>query len=265
VPAYTDKTIKNAVSFGCWNKTDVQVVQGLLNPIPVRWGGPAVPLVANGACDAKTVEAIKGVQRRYFSFDDGKIDAKDSPTLKVLNEMNRALAEKGRPGNAEFGGDVPGHLDEQKQEAQMLCWATAMAILQTWWYGERWLPWEAASWAGDEYEAKFQHKEGLDANVGNVRGFIEALGYRGLDAEVPLTAAGWRAVLATQPVAVMLRKSWGYHVRVAYGIKTDGTLHGTSVHICDPDGGRTYWESFHKFARLYQASDGMAGVRVWGA
>ena len=107
--------------------------------------------------------------------------------------------------------------------------------------------------------------EGLDADTGNVRGFIEALGYWGLDAEVPLTAAGWRAVLAAQPVAVMLRKSWWYHVRVAYGIKTDGTLHGTSVHICDPDGGRTYWESFHKFARLYRASDGMAGVRVWGA
>jgi hypothetical protein len=266
VPTYTNKTVKNKVYLNCWNKADVTVVQELLNPIPVNWGGASYTLPVNGVCDAKTVEAIKGVQRRYFAFEDGVIDATNSMTLQILNDMNRHLVEKPRPANTPTGGDVAPPVAVQKQDAQMRCWATAMAMLQTWWYGEPWTPWEAADAAGGGYGARYEDKtKGLDANVGHVKGFIEALGYRGLDHELTDDPNTWWPVLHMQPVAVMLRKSWGYHVRVAYGLKTDGTLYGTSVHIADPDGPKDYWESWHKFVRLYKLSDGMAGVRVWGA
>lgn len=264
MPLYTDKTIKSRVAFGCSNKGDVMVIQQLLNAIPLRWGGPTTPLPVNGVCDAMMVEAIKGVQRRYFDSADGAVDV-NKWTLQILNEMNRHLTEKGRPPAAEHGGDVAPAVVRQTQASPMLCWATAMAMLQTWWYREHWTPEETTNQAGDEYYDLFRAGDGLTDNKAFIKGFLENLDYVPLDSRLAANSpAGWRDILTTQPVAVMLRKSWGYHVRVAYGIKTDGTVYGTSVHIADPDGGREYWESFHKFARLYTASADMSGVRIWG-
>lgn len=266
MPLYTDKTIKGRVAFGCSNKADVMVVQQLLNPIPLRWGGFNGTLPVNGVCDAKMADAIKGIQRRYFAFEDGAIDGPKSPTLQILNDMNRHLAEKGSPAFAETGGDVPRGVTSQPQGSPMLCWATAMAMLQTWWYpGDWWTPEEAAYEAGDEFYDLCLAGKGMYDDKEFVKKFLTSLDYKPLDSRLAENSpAGWRAILSTQPVGVMLRRSWGYHVRVAYGIKTDGTVYGTSVHIADPDGGREYWESFHKFSRLYTASADMAGVRIWG-
>jgi len=265
MPLYTDKKIKSRVAYGTSNKADVTVIQELLNPIPIRWGGFTGTMPLNGVCDGKMADNIKGIQRRYFAFEDGAIDGTNSPTLQILNDMNRHLAEKGPPTSAESVSEVSPAVKCQPQGSQMLCWATAMAMLQTWWYGEWWTPEEAAYEAGEDYYDLCVREKGLYDDKEFVKKFLTNLDYKPLDSRLTEnTPTGWRALLTSQPVGVMLRRSWGYHVRVAYGIKTDGTLYGTSIHIADPDGGRDYWESFHKFSRLYTASADMNGVRIWG-
>ena len=67
---------------------DVNVVQGLLNKVPVGFGGPLNPLVIDGICGARTTAAIKTFQQRHFgpSGADGRVDP-GKRTIKKLNEF----------------------------------------------------------------------------------------------------------------------------------------------------------------------------------
>lgn len=72
---------------------DVRTVQELLNGVPPGQGGPAPPLVVDGVCGPKTINAIQKFQLHHFGWSgaDGRVDP-GGPTIQKLNELNQSSA-----------------------------------------------------------------------------------------------------------------------------------------------------------------------------
>ncbi len=82
-------TISAAVGRGGANLSpDVASIQKALNRINPDFGGPTVPLVPDGICGPKTLEAIQKFQLHHFGWKgaDGRVD-RDGPTLARMNEI----------------------------------------------------------------------------------------------------------------------------------------------------------------------------------
>ena len=89
-------TISSSVGLRSTNiPVDVTKIQNALNRISPAYGGPATPLVPDGACGQKTVEAIQNFQLHKFGWNgaDGKIN----PNGETLAKINEVLS---KPQNA---------------------------------------------------------------------------------------------------------------------------------------------------------------------
>jgi hypothetical protein len=262
--AFTAKTISATVRLNRMNSNDVRAVQELINGLPARWGGPTVALTVDGDCKAKTADAIRAVQKRYFAFHDGEVDPK-GPTLAVLNEANAYKAAHGAPG-ASHTVTTGAAVTPQPQSSALRCWATAAAMLLTWREGVAYTPAEAAAEGGPEFTTYYDQDLGLVPKTSMLTDYLEAIGMYAADDELTANSPhGWKTILAdSRPVGVVLRKAAGFHVRVVTGLTGDGTLYGTDVQIVDPDGGRRYSECFRKFGALYtETAKQLAGARLW--
>jgi hypothetical protein len=83
----TDRPITGAVGAGGSNaKTDVLVVQQLLNSTPPEDGGPELLLAEDGLIGPRTQAAIDRYQRKVLSRPDGRIDP-GGPTIKALSGL----------------------------------------------------------------------------------------------------------------------------------------------------------------------------------
>ena len=81
--------IKFKVGIGCTNnKIDVGNIQDALGRIKPADGGAVPPLVIDGLCGKKTIDAIQKFQLKHFGWSgaDGKIFP-DGQTLKKINEI----------------------------------------------------------------------------------------------------------------------------------------------------------------------------------
>jgi len=262
--AFTAKKISATVRMNRMNSADVRTVQELLNGLPARWGGPTIPLVVDGDCKSKSVDSIKAVQRRYFTFEDGAVDP-NGLTLGLLNEANAYKDAHGAPGATHTVTTGAGVV-AQSQSSPLRCWATAAAMLLTWREGVKYSPSQAAAEGGAEFTMYFDQDLGLVPKTSLLTDYLEAIGMYAADSELTANSPhGWKGMLADRrPIGVVLRKSSGFHVRVVTGLSGDGTIYGTDVQIVDPDGGRRYNESFRKFAALYAATAGtLADGRIW--
>jgi hypothetical protein len=67
---------------------DVTNIQNALNRLHIGYGGPEKPLVPDGVCGSKTVDAIQKFQLRHFGWQgaDGKINP-NGETLAKINEQ----------------------------------------------------------------------------------------------------------------------------------------------------------------------------------
>lgn len=75
---------------GLNRKSDVLLIQRLLNAVPVAKGGPAPSLDTDGSCGPMTCNAISRFQKLQFGASDGKIDP-GYQTLQRLVELLTAL------------------------------------------------------------------------------------------------------------------------------------------------------------------------------
>lgn len=93
--AIPSSVLKGSVGFGGRNeRTDVQLVQTLLNAVPAAKGGPFPALAQDGLCGPLTSGAIRQFQSRNQCYADGRIDVagKTEKTLLALLEQLGKLA-----------------------------------------------------------------------------------------------------------------------------------------------------------------------------
>jgi peptidoglycan hydrolase-like protein with peptidoglycan-binding domain len=94
--AIPSSVLKGSVGFGGRNeRTDVQLVQTLLNAVPTAKGGPFPALSQDGLCGPLTSGAIRQFQMRNQCSTDGRIDVagKTERTLLALLEELGKLAD----------------------------------------------------------------------------------------------------------------------------------------------------------------------------
>ena len=84
---------------------DVTKIQNALNRVTPAHGGPAPPLVPDGACGPKTIDAIQKFQLRQFGWSgaDGKIN----PHGETLARINAILARPQEQPPAVLPPDAP--------------------------------------------------------------------------------------------------------------------------------------------------------------
>ena len=93
VPA---SVLKGSVGFGGRNqRSDVQLVQALLNAVPASRGGAAPGLATDGICGSMTNGAIKRFQAANQCYADSRIDAggkTERTLLDLLDQLGKLLA-----------------------------------------------------------------------------------------------------------------------------------------------------------------------------
>ena len=101
--------ITASVGLGGTNrKTDVQLIQTLLNAVPLAKGGPTPSLKPDGLCGPKTCSAISRFQSIQFGASDGRIDV-GQKTIQRLIQVLTLLGVLAQILAAFFGGAaVPG-------------------------------------------------------------------------------------------------------------------------------------------------------------
>ncbi len=84
--------IAASVGVGGMNrKPDVEIIQRLLNAVPLPKGGPNPMLDTDGLCGSKTCNAISRFQQVTFGRADGRID----PGFQTLNALLQLLQQLG--------------------------------------------------------------------------------------------------------------------------------------------------------------------------
>ena len=93
VPA---SVLKGSVGFGGRNqRSDVQLVQAMLNAVPANRGGAAPCLATDGICGSMTNGAIKRFQAANQCYADSRIDAggkTERTLLDLLDQLGKLLA-----------------------------------------------------------------------------------------------------------------------------------------------------------------------------
>ena len=116
--------IKFKVGIGCTNnKIDVGNIQDALGRIKPADGGAVPPLVIDGLCGKKTIDAIQKFQLKHFGWSgaDGKIFP-DGQTLKKINEILKDPVVTAPTG-------VPRHNSRRREKpssAWSRCWRARM-------------------------------------------------------------------------------------------------------------------------------------------
>jgi len=106
--SFPANVISGSVGFGGSNrKTDVELIQAMLNAVPFPKGGPSPLLGVDGLCGPKTSGAISRFQHVNLGFSDGRIDV-GGKTIQALLNLLASLGVLGQwlPGYP--GGTTPG-------------------------------------------------------------------------------------------------------------------------------------------------------------
>lgn len=88
--ATVSNIIKSSVGLGATNqKTDVVVIQKLMNAVPATKGGPMPPLDPDGACGPKTCSAIRTFQAKNCGgIADGRVDPGKKTEQALLSMLD---------------------------------------------------------------------------------------------------------------------------------------------------------------------------------
>lgn len=159
---------------------------------------------------------------------------------------------------------VPGAqiIPVEAQPSSMSCWATVTTMMVSWRDQMCYAIPDAMDTIGAEYRKIFDDNTGLYPD--KIEAFSSATG---LTIEWPSCETSESILELLQAYGVLIiiddeNPSAGFavHARLITGIYGDGTPDGTFLRIIDPNGGRTYDESFTTFAGKYES---MAAAKGW--
>lgn len=147
-----------------------------------------------------------------------------------------------------------GFVSPLAQPTDMVCWATAATMLQSWKDQAGYDISTVMLKAGQTYVDKFNSNFGLSGS--EKPQFLKAMG---LVAEAPqnFSVQGWAGLMkAYGPLWVTTNEGAGQnfaiHARVLTGIHGDGTPSGTTFKVIDPAGGTAYDETITVFVKKFE-------------
>jgi hypothetical protein len=212
-------------------------------------------LAVDGLAWAKTIAAIRRFQNVAcgFKWPDGRIDP-GGKTWKALVAANGGPGGGGMPAALSYV--VPGNRTLLAQPTSMSCWATAYTMMRSWRDRTSYDIPGALAAVDQLYVAKFLANLPLYPN--EVKPFVDRADMVS-SALVSIPIEGWHAKLQ-QHGLIMIGAFFDpiphaanvLHIRVVEGLFGNGTPHGTSMMIMDPDRGRRYCERFDIFNAKYE-------------
>ncbi|HWR14602.1 MAG TPA: papain-like cysteine protease family protein [Terriglobales bacterium] len=177
-------------------------------------------------------------------------------TSTSVEQKSPAAATGGKvPDKVNFV--LPENIPVMKQPSDMSCWATVATMMVNW-KEQPATPYtieEVLTRAGQEYLQKFKNGAGLARS--EKLAFLSALGMAPDEGNFQSNNYDYylEKLKAYGPLWVTVDVSdteLAAHAKIIRGIRGDGTPTGTSLLIIDPNGGKTYEETFQQFTKEYE-------------
>jgi Papain-like cysteine protease AvrRpt2 len=165
---------------------------------------------------------------------------------------------------AQIDFDVQGTIPVIAQPKSMACWATVTTMMLSWQKKQSFTIETAMDSLGSDFRKVFDDNTGLFPN--RVQELATASGmtveYQKCETPQsilsllqnfgPISIIDNEVPSDSQPTFI--------HARIIKGIHGDGTATGTTLNIIDPDGGKTYDETFDVFSSKYES---MSNANGW--
>jgi hypothetical protein len=158
--------------------------------------------------------------------------------------------------------DVDGDVPATAQPKSMACWATVTTMNMSWKNQQCYTIETAMDSLGSDFRKIFDNNTGLAPD--RVQDLSNATGMKVeyQRCETPLSIL--QLLQAYGPLVIIDDEdpspAFAVHARIIRGIYGDGDAANTYLKIVDPDGGKTYDESFQDFTSKYEA---MADATGW--
>lgn len=205
--------------------------------------------VPDGIFGGETTSRLKALQQQQTLAPDGVAGGQ---TMERLDRL-LPLPQSGRSG---VPFTVPGFRTVLAQPTSMVCRATVHAMMRSWKMQTSLGLRAAAAAVAEKYGVMVDNNQGLPASE---FGPIIAAAQMAVQPMINLTIAGWVDLLRAKGLIWVgtlnsIGPGAGLHSRIVEAMSGDGTVHGTVMHIMDPDGGRQYQESFADFITKYEGA-----------
>lgn len=218
----------------------------------------------DGIFGNETVQAIKKYQRSKIPKlkDDGVVG---QSTMRALDSdlPNGAPNLPPLPSNLSPAGyTVPGAIaifDQVAGGHPMGCWAYSYTMMLSWKRRQSLTPAQAMAELGEPYVTTFNNNTGLARNA--TARFYQRAGMS-VEPMASYPMSEWAQLLRAHGPMTMhavTNSLAGGHVRILYGVISDGSERGTSMLIIDPWNGQRYHEPYEKFRAKYEGGGAQAG------
>jgi hypothetical protein len=187
-------------------------------------------------------------------------DQEDEQTTK--DQSGSETTEAGRETSNSVSFDVEGDVPAVAQPKSMACWATVTTMNMSWKNQQSYSIESAMDSLGSDFRKIFDDNTGLAPN--RVQDLSDATGMK-VEYQACETPDSILRLLQNYGPLVVIddedqSPAFAVHARVIRGIYGDGDVANTYLKIIDPDGGKTYDESFQNFTSKYEA---MADAKGW--
>lgn len=157
---------------------------------------------------------------------------------------------------------VPGDIPVVAQPLSMACWATVSTMLMSWEDKQSYTIQSAMDKLQSDFRKIFDDNTGLAPD--RIQDLAAATGMT-IEYQKCETPESILTYLQNHGPVVIIddedpSANFAVHARIIYGIHGDGNATTTFLKIIDPDGGKTYEESFDVFTSKYEA---MADASGW--
>jgi Papain-like cysteine protease AvrRpt2 len=187
-------------------------------------------------------------------------DQEDEQTTNDQSGSETTEAGQETPSSVSF--DVEGDVPAVAQPKSMACWATVTTMNMSWKNQQSYSIESAMDSLGSDFRKIFDENPGLAPN--RVQDLSDATRMK-VEYQACETPDSILRLLQNYGPLVVIddedqSPAFAVHARVIRGIYGDGEVANTYLKIIDPDGGKTYDESFQNFTSKYEA---MADAKGW--
>jgi hypothetical protein len=189
--------------------------------------------------------------------------ADDQEDEQTTNDQSGSeTTEAGQETSSSVSFDVEGDVPAVAQPKSMACWATVTTMNMSWKNQQSYSIESAMDSLGSDFRKIFDDNTGLAPN--RVQDLSDATGMK-VEYQACETPDSILRLLQNYGPLVVIddedqSPAFAVHARVIRGIYGDGDVANTYLKIIDPDGGKTYDESFQNFTSKYEA---MADAKGW--
>jgi hypothetical protein len=178
------------------------------------------------------------------------------------DQSGSETTEAGQETSNSVSFDVEGDVPTVAQPKSMACWATVTTMNMSWKNQQSYSIESAMDSLGSDFRRIFDDNTGLAPN--RVQDLSDAIGMK-VEYQACETPKSILRLLQNYGPLVVLddedqSPAFAVHARVIRGIYGDGDVANTYLKIIDPDGGKTYHESFQNFTTKYEA---IADAKGW--